>query len=197
MMRQANITRQTSETYIRVQLLIDGSGQHQIATGLGFFDHMLRQVAVHGLFDLSLEARGDLEVDAHHTIEDCALVLGEAFHTALGDKEGIMRFASALVPMDEALSRVVIDLSGRPFARVDVPWQGPTVAQLPTSIIEHFFQSFSVTCRCNLHAAVLYGRDNHHMAESMFKGLGRSMDTGCQFDPRRAQQIPSSKGSLR
>jgi imidazoleglycerol-phosphate dehydratase len=196
MMRQADITRQTSETKIRVQLSIDGSGQHQIATGLGFFDHMLAQVAVHGLFDLTLEAQGDLEVDAHHTVEDCALVLGEAFNTALGDKKGIVRIASAFIPMDEALSRVVIDLSGRPFARVDVAWPGPAVAQLPTSLIEHFFQSFSVTCRCNLHAAVLYGRDNHHLAESLFKGLGRSLDVACQYDPRRAQQVPSSKGLL-
>lgn len=196
-MRRADITHQTNETKIRVQLSIDGSGQHQIATGLGFFDHMLTQVAVHGFFDLFLEAQGDLEVDSHHTVEDCALVLGEAFHTALGDKKGIVRMASAFVPMDEALSRVVIDLSGRPFARVDVEWQGPMVAQLPTSLIEHFFQSFSVTCRCNLHATVLYGRDNHHLAESLFKGLGRSLDAACQYDPRRAQQAPSSKGSLR
>lgn len=196
-MRQAEITHQTSETRVKVHLTIDGTGQHQIATGLGFFDHMLTQVAVHGLFDLSLEAQGDLEVDAHHTVEDCALVLGEAFHTALGNKLGIVRIASAFVPMDEALSRVVIDLSGRPFARVDVAWQGPAVGRLPTSLIEHFFHSFSVTCRCNLHAAALYGRDNHHIAESLFKGLGRSMDAACQYDPRSGQRVPSSKGSLR
>ena len=158
---------------------------------------MLAQVAVHGLFDLTIEAQGDLEVDAHHTIEDSALALGEAFRSALGDKKGIRRMASAYVPMDEALSRVVIDLSGRQFARVDVAWQGFVVAELPTSLIEHFFQSFSLTCRCNLHAATLYGRDNHHIAESLFKGLGRALDSACEIDPRLAERVPSSKGSLR
>ncbi len=195
-MREAELMHQTNETKIGVKLSIDGSGQHKIATGIGFLDHMLTQVAVHGLFDLSVQAQGDLEVDAHHTVEDCALALGEAFRTALGDKKGVVRMASAYVPMDDALSRVVIDLSGRPFARVDVAWRGFTVAQLPTSLIEHFFQSFSVTCRCNLHAAALYGRDNHHLAESLFKGLGRSLDAACRYDPRLAQQVPSSKGSL-
>lgn len=195
-MRQAEIERQTSETQVRVKLSIDGSGRHQITTGLGFFDHMLAQIAVHGLFDLEIEAKGDLHVDPHHTVEDCALVLGEAFHTALGERLGIARTAACLMPMDEALARVVVDLSGRPYAVVSAEWRGPTVGELATSLIEHFFESFAVTGRCNLHAAVLYGRDNHHMAEALFKGLGRALDGASQLDPRRANQAPSSKGRL-
>lgn len=195
-MRQAEIQRQTNETTVQVKLTIEGSGRHQIDTGLGFFDHMLAQVAVHGLFDLDIEAKGDLHVDPHHTVEDCALVLGEAFHEALGERLGIVRTASCLMPMDEALGRVVVDLSGRPYAVVQVDWAGPEVGQLATSLIEHFFESFAVAARCNLHAAVLYGRDNHHMTEALFKGLGRALDGATQVDPRRANRAPSSKGRL-
>jgi imidazoleglycerol-phosphate dehydratase len=195
-MRQAEIERQTSETMVRVKLVIDGSGRYKIDTGLGFFDHMLAQIAVHGLFDLDIEAKGDLHVDPHHTVEDCALVLGEAFHTALGDRLGIVRTAASLMPMDETLGRVVVDLSGRPYAVVSVAWNGPAVGQLATSLIEHFFESFAVAGRCNLHAAALYGRDNHHMTEALFKGLGRALDGATQVDPRLANRAPSSKGRL-
>lgn len=195
-MRTTELTRQTKETSVRLALNVDGTGRYQIDTGLGFFDHMLTQIAVHGFFDLIVKARGDLHIDAHHTIEDCAMVLGQAFHTALGDKAGIARMATCFVPMDDALSRTAIDLSGRAYSRVEVDWQGPTVGQLPTSLIEHFLESFAVACRCNLHAAVLYGRDNHHMAESLFKGLGRALDEATQIDPRRANVVPSSKGSF-
>ena len=195
-MRQAKIERQTGETKIQASLAIDGSGQHQIETGLGFFDHMLTQVAVHGLFDLELTAQGDLHIDPHHTVEDCALVLGQAFHQALGERLGIVRAGACLMPMDEALGRVVLDLSGRPYSVISVDWRGPSAGQLATSLIEHFFESFAVTCRCNLHAQILYGRDNHHMAEALFKGLGRALDEATQLDPRRAGLAPSSKGRL-
>lgn len=195
-MRQAEIVRQTNETTIRIKLLIDGSGRHSIDTGLGFFDHMLSQIAVHGLFDLEIEAKGDLHVDPHHTVEDCALILGEVFHTALGERQGIVRTAACLMPMDEALSRVVVDLSGRPYAVVSVDWNGPSVGQLATSLIEHFFESFAIAGRCSMHAAVLYGRDNHHMTEALFKGVGRALDGAAQIDSRRANTVPSSKGRL-
>ena len=195
-MRQAEIERQTNETSILVNLTIDGSGRHQVDTGLGFFDHMLAQIAVHGLFDLNIQAKGDLHVDPHHTVEDCALVLGQAFHQALGERLSIVRTASSQMPMDEALARVVVDLSGRPYAVISVDWSGTSVGRLPTTLIEHFFESFSVSSRCNLHGAILYGRDNHHMAEALFKGLGRALDQATQLDPRRANQVPSSKGRL-
>jgi imidazoleglycerol-phosphate dehydratase len=195
-MREAEIERQTSETSVRVKLKIDGSGRHQIGTGLGFFDHMLAQIAVHGLFDLDVEAKGDLRVDPHHTVEDCALVIGEALHQALGERQGIVRAAAIFMPMDEALGRVVVDLSGRPYAVVSVGWNGSDVGRLPTSLIEHFFESLAVAARCNLHAAILYGRDNHHMTEALFKGLGRALDAATQIDPRRADRVPSSKGRL-
>lgn len=195
-MRRAEIERQTNETSIQVDLTIDGSGRHQVDTGVGFLDHMLAQIAVHGLFDLKVQARGDLHVDPHHTVEDCARALGQAFHQALGERLGIVRAASSQMPMDEALARVVVDLSGRPYAVISVDWNGSAVGQLATTLIEHFFESFSVSGRCNLHGAILYGRDNHHMAEALFKGLGRALDQATQLDPRRADQAPSSKGRL-
>jgi len=155
---------------------------------------MLAQVAVHGLFDLQVEAQGDLEVDAHHTVEDVGLALGDAFSQALGDRKGIVRMASAAVPMDDSLAYVVIDLSGRPYTVFQVTWHGPNIGVLPTSLIEHFFESFAVTARCNLHALVLYGKDDHHQAEALFKAFGRALDAATSMDVRRAGQIPSTKG---
>jgi imidazoleglycerol-phosphate dehydratase len=195
-MRTAKINRKTNETEISLSLNLDGKGKYTIDTGIGFLDHMLSHVAVHGLFDLELKARGDLQVDVHHSVEDCALVLGQAFDQALGDRAGIVRMGSAYVPMDESLAFVCVDLSGRPYAVVQAEWHGPSVGELPTSLFPHFLESLAVTARCNLHARVLYGRDDHHQAEALFKALGRALDEATRLDPRRAGSIPSTKGKL-
>jgi len=195
MTRTSTINRKTNETEISVFLNIDGTGKSEIDTGIGFLDHMLHHIAVHGLFDLNIKAVGDLFVDEHHTVEDVALVLGQAFAEALEDKKGIVRTAHAYVPMDETLARVVVDLSGRPYGVIDVEWRTPAVGGIATTLFEHFFESFAVTCRCNLHASVLYGRDDHHKAEALFKALGRALDAATQLDPRRGG-VPSTKGTL-
>lgn len=195
-MRTSTIHRQTAETDITISLTLDGTGRHDIATGVGFLDHLLTHVAVHGLFDFTVKAGGDLHIDPHHTIEDTALVLGQAFTEALGDKQGIVRMASAHVPMDEALAFVAVDLSGRPYAVVDAEWRGPAIGQFPTSLVAHFIESFAVTAKANVHARVLYGRDDHHQAEALFKALGRALDAATQIDPRRVGSVPSTKGTL-
>lgn len=195
-MRTSTLHRRTNETDITLSLGLDGTGQHAIATGVGFLDHLLTHIAVHGLFDLTVQAAGDLHIDPHHTIEDCALVLGQALAEALGDKVGIVRMGQAYVPMDEALALVAIDLSGRPYAVVDATWHSPTIGQFPTSLIPHFIESLAVTARANIHARVLYGRDDHHQAEALFKALGRALDAATQLDPRRAGRVPSTKGRL-
>lgn len=195
-MRTAEIHRQTNETDIRLTLALDGSGQAEVHTGLGFLDHMLGHLAVHGLFDLTLHARGDLHVDEHHTVEDCALALGMAFDRALGDRRGIVRMGSAYAPMDETLAFVAVDLSGRPYAVVQVDWHGPAVGGIATSLFPHFLHSFAVTARTNLHARVLYGADDHHQAEALFKALGRALDAATRLDPRRGGAVPSTKGVL-
>ena len=195
-MRTAEISRQTNETQITIKLNIDGSGQYEIATGIGFLDHMLTHLAVHGLFDITVQAHGDLEVDAHHTIEDTALVLGQAFDRALGDRKGIVRMGDCFAPMDETLAHVALDLSGRPYAVIQADWHTPYVGNIPTTLFPHFFESFAVTARCNLHARILYGRDDHHQAEALFKAWARALDQVTQIDPRRAGVIPSTKGIL-
>jgi len=195
-MRTATIHRQTGETDITLSLNLDGTGQHDVATGVGFLDHLLTHVAVHGLFDLTVKAAGDLHIDAHHTIEDTALVLGQAFAEALGDKKGIVRMGSAYVPMDEALAFVAVDLSGRPYAVVEAAWHSPAIGQFPTSLVAHFVESFAVAAKANVHARILYGRDDHHQAEALFKALGRALDAATQIDPRRAGNVPSTKGML-
>ena len=194
--RTAQVNRETRETQIQLQLLLDGSGQAVIDTGLPFFDHMLTQVAVHGLFDIDLQARGDLQIDPHHTIEDVGLALGEAFRQALGDRSGLVRMASAYCPMDESLARVVVDFSGRPYTVIKVNWTGSHIASIPTTLFEHFLESFAIQARCNLHAELLYGRDDHHKAEALFKALGRALDAAIQIDARRSGNVPSSKGVL-
>ena len=194
--RKASFSRQTQETKIEIALTLDGSGEHNIQTGLGFLDHMLTHVAVHGLFDLQVSAKGDLQVDPHHTVEDVALALGECFLRALGDRKGIVRMGSCFVPMDEALALVAVDLSGRPYTVVDVNWHSPAVGGIPTSLFEHFLESFAVTCRCNLHARLLSGKDDHHQAEALFKGLGRALDEATRLDKRRLDRVPSTKGTL-
>lgn len=195
-MREAEIERKTTETQVKVRVNLDGAGAVELSTGIGFFDHMLTQVGVHGLFDLRVKVDGDLEIDPHHTIEDSGLVLGEAFSQALGDRRGIVRMASVFVPMDEALAQVVLDFSGRAHVVMQTQWASSVVAGIPTSLIEHFFESFASTARCNLHARVLYGRDNHHICEALFKAFGRALDAATQIDPRRAGEVPSSKGVL-
>lgn len=195
-MRTSTISRQTNETSISISLNLDGSGKHEIATGLGFLDHMLTHIAVHGLFDLNVKATGDLHVDEHHTVEDVAIVLGQAFAEALGDKKGIVRTAHAYVPMDEALALVALDLSGRPYTVTQVEWRTPAVGGIATSLFEHFFESFAAAARINLHAQVLYGRDDHHKVEALFKALGHALDAATQIDARRAGVVPSTKGTL-
>lgn len=194
--RKASVKRETNETQIQLELDLDGSGQIDLHSGVGFLDHMLAQLALHGLFDLSLTARGDLDVDCHHTVEDVALALGEAFYQALGDRRGIVRMGSAYVPMDESLAFVAVDLSGRPYAVIQAEWHAPTVGGIPTSLFNHFLESFASQARCNLHARVLYGRDDHHQAEALFKALGRALDAATTIDLRRAARIPSTKGTL-
>ena len=196
MNRNVTITRKTNETDISVTLNLDGTGQAEIDTGLGFLDHMLHHIAVHGLFDLTVKATGDLHVDEHHTVEDLALVLGQAFAEALGDKKGLVRTAHAYVPMDEALAFVALDLSGRPYSVIQVEWRTPAVGGIATTLFEHFLESFAVTARCNLHARVIYGRDDHHKAEALFKALGRALDAATAIDSRRQTMIPSTKGTL-
>ncbi len=195
-MRSSTIKRQTHETDIEITLNLDGSGRRTLATGLGFLDHLLSHIAVHGMFDLTVQAQGDLYVDPHHTVEDVALALGSALDQALGDRKGIVRMAHAYVPMDEALCLVVVDFSGRPYAVVDAAWTAPEVGGIPTTLFAHFIESLTVTARANIHARVLYGRDDHHKAEGLFKALGRALDAATQLDPRRAGQIPSTKGTL-
>jgi imidazoleglycerol-phosphate dehydratase len=193
--RTANISRYTNETRIDLTLNLDGSGAAQIDTGVGFFDHMLHHVAHHGLFDLTVKAAGDLHIDAHHTIEDVAICLGRALDEALGDRKGIVRMGSAYVPMDEALARVVVDLSGRPYAVIQADFDTPLIGQMPTSLVAHVLESIAFNAKMNLHAAVLYGRDDHHKAEALFKALGRALNAAVMIDPRRGD-VPSTKGTL-
>ena len=193
--RSATITRRTAETQITLSLNLDGSGAAEISTGVGFFDHMLHHVAHHGLFDLRVQAEGDLHIDAHHTVEDVAICLGRALDEALGERRGIARMGAAYVPMDEALARVVVDLSGRPYAVVQASFDAPAVGQMPTALVAHVLESVAFNARMNLHAAVLYGRDDHHKAEALFKALGRALSVAVALDPRRGG-VPSTKGTL-
>jgi imidazoleglycerol-phosphate dehydratase len=195
-MRTSTISRKTVETDITLSLNLDGTGKANIATSVGFLDHMLRHIAVHGLFDLDVKATGDLEIDPHHTVEDVGIVLGQAFDQALGDRQGIVRVGSAYVPMDEALAFVAVDLSGRPYAVIEAEWHMPSIGALPTTLIPHFLESFAFTAKNNLHARVEYGRDDHHQAEALFKALGRALDAATLIDPRRAGSVPSTKGTL-
>lgn len=195
-MRSATLERKTRETEIRLNLVLDGEGKSNIQTGNPFFDHMLDHVAFHGLFNLELAAQGDLDIDAHHTIEDCALLLGQAFDQALDSRSSIYRYGHAYVPMDESLARVVVDFSGRPYWAINIGWSSPTVAGIPCSLIEHFFQSFAVTARCTLHLATMYGNDNHHLSEASFKAFGRALRQAVSLDEKRGSQIPSTKGTL-
>jgi imidazoleglycerol-phosphate dehydratase len=195
-MRTSTISRKTAETDITLSLNLDGSGQANVATGVGFLDHMLRHVAVHGLFDLDVKAAGDLDIDPHHTVEDVGIVLGQAFDQALGDRKGIVRMGGAYAPMDEALAFVAVDLSGRPYAVIQAEWHTPSLGLLPTTLLRHFLESFAFHAKINLHARVEYGRDDHHQAEALFKALGRALDAATAIDPRRSGAVPSTKGTL-
>jgi imidazoleglycerol-phosphate dehydratase len=193
--RTASITRRTNETQVELTLNLDGTGAADIDTGIGFFDHMLHHVAHHGLFDLTVKASGDLHVDAHHTIEDVAICLGRALDQALGNRTGIVRIGSAYVPMDEALAWVVVDLSGRPYTVVQAKLDAPRIGEMPTSLVAHALESIALNAKMNLHASVLYGRDDHHKAEALFKALGRALAQAVALDPRRGG-VPSTKGTL-
>jgi histidinol-phosphate aminotransferase len=193
--RHGSCRRKTRETTVAVSVHLDGTGAHQIETGLGFLDHMLAQLAAHGLFDLTVRATGDLHVGDHHTIEDVAICLGQAFGVALADRAGIARMGHAYAPMDEALARVAIDLSGRPYAVVDVEFGGPRIGTVDSDLIIHFIETLAVHARMTLHAHVLSGRNDHHKAEALFKALGRALDAASRLDSRR-QGVPSTKGVL-
>ncbi len=193
--RVATVTRKTKETDIAITLNLDGVGNANIATGVPMLDHMLSHVAVHGLLDLEIRATGDLEIDAHHTTEDVAIVLGDALARALGDKRGIVRMGHTYVPMDEALAFVAIDLSGRAYAVIDAEFASPMIGALPASLVEHFLETLATNARMNLHAKVLYGRDDHHKAEALFKALGRALAVAVAMDARRVG-VASTKGTL-
>ncbi|MSQ26676.1 MAG: imidazoleglycerol-phosphate dehydratase HisB [Dehalococcoidia bacterium] len=194
--RTASVVRTTKETTISVELAIDGSGAGQMATGVGMLDHLLDQIARHGLFNLTVTATGDLHIDAHHTVEDVAIVLGQAFDRALGDRAGIVRTGHAIVPLDETLALVAVDLSGRGYSVIEMPFTTPVLGTLPTELIPHFLESFARESRSNLHVQIVRAGNSHHVAESVFKALARALDAACRIDPRRSGSIPSTKGSL-
>ena len=193
-LRLAGVRRQTRETDITVRVALDGKGTAEIATGIGFYDHLLSSLAHHSLIDIRIEATGDLEIDDHHTVEDVALVLGSALAMALGDRAGIQRFGDAAVPMDEAIASAVIDLGGRPYAVIDLPFRGERIGALSTQLIEHALEAFARTAGATLHVKGT-GRNDHHLAEAGFKALARSLRAACARDPRR-DGIASTKGSL-
>ena len=193
--RTATVQRKTRETDIRVDLDLDGTGRSRVKTGLPFLDHMLELLAKHALVDLTLKAKGDLEVDDHHTVEDLGLALGEALDRALGDRQGIARYGWSYVPMDDALSRAVVDLGGRPYLVYAVAHRARRIKEFDLQLMEEFFQGFCVRGRLNLHVAQLYGRDAHHAYESMFKAVARALGAACARDPR-VKGVPSSKGRI-
>jgi len=193
--RRARIERKTTETAIVLDLRIDGTGAGNITTQIPFFDHMLTLFSRHGLFDLQIDASGDIAVDFHHTVEDTGIALGQAFARALGDKRGIRRYGWAYAPMDETLARVVVDLSGRPYFEYRAPQNVAPTGTFSFQLVEEFLRAFSVHAACNLHVEILCGRDAHHMAEAVFKALSKALDQACQIDPR-VEGIPSTKGVL-
>lgn len=193
--RKASRSRKTAETAIELSLDLDGSGVSSIDTGIPFFDHMLTLFSKHGLFDLSIKAVGDIEVDFHHTVEDTGITLGEAMKEALGTKEGIRRYGCCYLPMDETLARVVVDLSNRPHLEFRAPENTPSAPNLPFTLVEEFCRALASNLRANIHVELLYGRDGHHIAEAIFKGLARALRDACERDPR-VKGIPSTKEAL-
>jgi imidazoleglycerol-phosphate dehydratase len=194
--RQATIERKTKETEIRAVVDLDGTGAYDVKTGIGFLDHMLEQLARHSLIDITLRAKGDLHIDFHHTTEDSAIVLGQAVAKALGDKQGISRYSDVHLPMDETMTRVAIDISGRPYLIWNVAFTRPKVGDMDTELFREWFQAFAQHAGITLHVETLYGENNHHIAETCFKGLARALRQAVSLDPRQAGQVPSTKGSL-
>jgi imidazoleglycerol-phosphate dehydratase len=196
MSRQAEVVRNTAETQIRVRVNLDGTGHSKLATGIGFFDHMLEQIARHGLIDLDIDAKGDLHIDGHHTVEDVGITLGQAVFKAVGDKKGIRRYGHAYVPLDEALSRVVVDFSGRPGLVMHVPFKSGMIGTFDTQLAYEFFQGFVNHAFVTLHIDNLRGENAHHQCETVFKAFARALRAALERDPRSAGIIPSTKGSL-
>ena len=196
MTRQAEISRKTKETEITVRVDLDGTGVYDVATGIGFLDHMLEQLARHSLIDITLKAKGDLHIDFHHTAEDSGIALGQAFAKALGDRAGITRYADVHLPMDEAMTRVAVDVSGRPYLIWNVTFSRPKIGEMDTELFKEWFQAFAQNAGITLHIATLYGDNNHHIAETCFKGLARALREAVSLDPRQAGRVPSTKGTL-
>jgi imidazoleglycerol-phosphate dehydratase len=193
MARIATVKRKTKETKVAIEINVDGKGISEISTGIGMLDHLLEQVARHGRFDIKIEAQGDLEVNEHHTVEDVAISLGKALHEALGERQGIVRMGHAVVPMDDALALVAVDIGGRGYAKIDAPFAREYIGGLPTGLIKHFLESFAIEARLNLYARLLAGEDDHHKAEALFKALGRALDDATEIDDRIAGEVPSTK----
>lgn len=194
--RTASVRRETRETKVAIELNIDGKGTSEISTGIGMLDHLLEQVARHGRFDIKIKAQGDLKVNEHHTVEDVAISLGKAFQEALGERRGIIRMGHAIVPMDEALALVAVDIGGRGYAKVEASFIKDYIGELPTGLIKHFLNSFALEARFNLHAKLLAGDDDHHKAEALFKALARALDRASEIDDRIAGEVPSTKGII-
>jgi imidazoleglycerol-phosphate dehydratase len=194
--RQASIARKTKETQITASVDLDGTGVFEISTGVGFLDHMLEQLARHALIDIKLEAKGDLHIDFHHTTEDVGIVLGQAVQKALGDKQGITRYADVHLPMDETLTRVAIDVSGRPYLIWKVAFSQPKIGEMDTELFREWFQAFAQNAGITLHIETLYGENNHHIAETCYKGLARALRAAIALDPRQVGRVPSTKGML-
>ncbi|HEV2569210.1 imidazoleglycerol-phosphate dehydratase HisB [Sphingomonas sp.] len=195
-MRTATVNRNTSETKIAVTVNLDGTGAYRVATGIGFLDHMLEQLSRHSLIDLDVAVEGDLHIDQHHTTEDSALAIGEAISQALADRRGITRYGTAYAPMDEALTRCALDISGRPFLVWKLEFTQEKLGEWDTELVEHWFHSFAQTAGLTLHVDNLYGRNNHHLVESAFKALARALRQAVEIDPRKADAVPSTKGTL-
>jgi len=195
-MRQATITRKTTETEVSAAVNLDGTGAFDIATGVGFFDHMMEQLARHSLVDITLKAKGDTHIDFHHTVEDCGIALGQAIAKALADRKGIRRYASYLLPMDETLSRAAIDVSGRAYLVWKVEFPTAKIGEFDTELVREWFQAFAMNAGITLHVETLYGANSHHIAESCFKALARSLREALEIDPGQKDRIPSTKGSL-
>ena len=194
--RKASISRKTGETQVDIELKLDGTGKVEISTGVGMLDHLLAQLAKHGRFDLIVTGKGDLEVNEHHTVEDVGISLGQAFAKALGDRSGIIRMGHAIVPLDEALALVAVDLSGRGYGSIDMTFDKDFIGELPTDLVGHFLESFALEGRLNMHGKLLAGNNDHHKAEALFKALARAMDMATTIDERIAGEIPSTKGLL-
>jgi imidazoleglycerol-phosphate dehydratase len=195
-MRTATVERNTNETQIKASVNLDGTGKYEIKTGIGFLDHMMEQLSRHSLMDLNIVAKGDLHIDYHHTTEDVGIAVGQAVSKALGDRRGITRYASALVPMDETLTRVAIDISGRPYFIWKVNFSKPKLGEMDTELFREWFQAFAFNSGTTLHIENLYGENNHHIVESCYKGLARSLREAITIDPRKSDDIPSTKGVL-